>query len=167
MPDAAQLLSQNRQRLRIPRQRKLQQKAKRLLNLPLQITELTIPCYRVSEADEEIQAEIINNVYSMWFSHPAMEANIYWDVPAGYDWTELKGSLVRHDLTPKKAYGVIRDLFHKTWHTEAQAVTDDAGRASFKGFYGDYEVTVKSDGKAVTRNVQLPKKGSREFAVTV
>ena len=137
------------------------------LGLPLQITELTVPCYRVSEADEEIQAEIIKNVYSMWFSHPAMEAIIYWDVPDGYDWTELKGSLVRHDLTPKKAYRVIRDLFHRTWRTEEETVTDEAGRASFKGFFGDYEITVHAGEKSVKQDVKLLKKGKREFAVTV
>ena len=96
-----------------------------------------------------------------------MEAIIYWDVPDGYDWTELKGSLVRYDLTPKKAYRVIRDLFHRTWRTEEETVTDEAGRASFKGFFGDYEITVHAGEKSVKQDVKLLKKGKRGFAVTV
>ena len=54
-------------------------------NLPIQITEASIACYEYGE-DDEIQAEILKNLYSIWFSHPAMEAIIYWDFVDGYDW---------------------------------------------------------------------------------
>lgn len=44
-----------------------------ILNRPLQITEITIPAYSCEKEDEKIQAEIIENLYPIWFSHPNVE----------------------------------------------------------------------------------------------
>ena len=54
------------------------------LNRPIQITEITIPAYSWGTEDEELQAEILENLYKIWFSHPAMEAIIYWNLVDGY-----------------------------------------------------------------------------------
>lgn len=135
-------------------------------NLPIQITESSIPCYEYG-ADEEIQAEILKNLYSIWFSHPCMEAIIYWDFVDGYDWKPYNFGFVKKDLTPKPAYYVVRDLFKKTWHTELETETKSAGVASFKAFYGDYEITVRANGKEVTQNRSLLKGGKRDFKITI
>ncbi len=146
-------------------------------HLPIQITELTIPAYHWTEEDEDIQAEIIRNIYSMWFSHPCMEGIIYWNLVDGYAYGKqgdmangenyFHGGLVRFDMTPKKAYYTIRDLFKKTWHTDEEACTDEGGVAHVKGFYGEYEVTVHAGDKTVTKAINLSAKGKREFTVTL
>lgn len=135
--------------------------------LPIQITELSIPSYGYSEEDEDMQAEIMKNIYSIFFSHPNMEAIICWDLLDGYDWTAFKCGLAKQDLTPKKAYYVIRDLFNKTWRTDTELTTDDAGRISFKGFYGKYDVTICTEGKEVTKTVNLMKNGKKTLSVNM
>ena len=146
--------------------------------LPMQITELTIPAYHWTAEDEEIQAEILRNLYSIWFSHPAMEGVIYWNLPDGYaafapqgDMTSgenyYHGGLVRFDMTPKPAYYTIRDLFQKTWRTNAETGTGDDGIAHVKAFYGQYEVTVHAGDKAVTRTINLSKQGAKQFTLTI
>lgn len=62
---------------------------------PLQITEITIPAYSNDPADEEIQSQIIKNLYSIWFSHPAMEAIIYWNLPDGYAHRAVPGDMTQ------------------------------------------------------------------------
>lgn len=136
-------------------------------SLPLQITEISIPSYGYDEGDEDMQAEIMKNLYSMWFSHSNMEAIICWDLPDGYDWTPYKCGLVKQDLTPKKAYYTIRDLFGKTWRTNLDTVTNDGGCTTFKAFYGDYDVTIHANGKEVTKRMRFLKNGKREFTVTI
>ena len=54
------------------------------LGKPLQITEITIPAYSEDPGDEETQAEILRALYRIWFSHSAMKAIIYWNLPDGY-----------------------------------------------------------------------------------
>ena len=127
------------------------------LGKPLHITELTIPAYSNGTEDEELQAEIIRTIYSMWFSHAAMEGILYWNLIDGYAYNAepgdmtagenyYHGGLLRFDFTPKPAYHMIRDLFTKEWHTELNAESDAEGQVVFKGFYGDYDV-ITEDGR--------------------
>lgn len=125
-------------------------------NLPIQITEVTVPAYTYDAEDEELQAEILRNLYRIWFSHEKVEQIIYWNLVDGYagyapqgDFTAgenyYRGGLIRFDFTPKPAYYAIKNLFEKEWHTETETVTDESGMAYFKGFYGNYEAEI--DGK--------------------
>lgn len=132
----------------------------------IQITEMTIPAYSSGSEDEEMQAELIANLYPLFFSHPAMEAVVYWNLPDGYaafapqgdmaaGENKYYGGLLRFDLSEKPAYQVIQDLFTKEWHTETETVTDEAGRAKFRGFYGDYELDIVKDGKELAKALTL------------
>ncbi len=95
---------------------------------PLQITEVTIPAYSNDDEDEAIQAELMEILYSIWFSHPNMEQIIYWNLVDGYAYVPdpdpekiaasqgdmtlgeniFYGGLLRFDLTPKPAYYTIK-----------------------------------------------------------
>ena len=140
------------------------------LGKPMQITEMTIPAYSDDPADEEVQAEILRELYRIWFSHRAMEGIVYWNVPDGYaasakpgDFSKGEnvyyGGLCRFDLSPKPAYEVIRDLFGREWRTNFDR-TVEGGVLSFRGFCGDYELEATSGGKTVTCAFSIaPSKG--------
>lgn len=145
---------------------------------PLQVTEITIPSYSNKPEDEAMQAEIIEKLYSIWFSHPNVEQIIYWNLPDGYaafapqgDMTAgenyFYGGLLRFDMTPKPAYYTIKNLFEKTWHTETEITSDTDGTAKFKGFYGAYEVEIESEGKKVTREISFKKKSDKRFEIVI
>ena len=129
-------------------------------HLPLQVTEVTIPAFSNSAEDEELQAKIIENLYSIWFSHPAMEAIIYWNLVDGYafraepgDMTAGEnyyyGGLMRFDFTLKPAYHMIDELFNHRWHTCGSAVTGADGKTTIRGFKGDYDVLLEKNGQTV------------------
>jgi GH35 family endo-1,4-beta-xylanase len=137
------------------------------LGLPIQITEASVPSYGNTEEDEAVQAEILKNLYSIWFSHPCMEAIVYWDAVDGYEWTPYKCGFIRKDLTPKTAYHTIRDLFCKTWRTHAELYTGDGGDCRLKAFYGDYEIVVEKDGKRSIHDLKLLKKGNKLIQIGI
>jgi GH35 family endo-1,4-beta-xylanase len=125
-------------------------------NKPLQITEITIPAYSNDPGDEEVQAEILRELYRIWFSARGMEAIIYWNLPDGYtafaepgDFSSGEnayyGGLCRFDMSPKPAYQVVKDLFAKEWRTNFER--DVGGRFAFRGFHGTYELEVTVNGK--------------------
>ena len=129
-------------------------------HLPLQVTEVTIPAYSNSAEDEELQAKVIENLYSIWFSHPAMEAVIYWNLVDGYAYRAepgdmsagenyFYGGLMRFDFTRKPAYDMIDELFNHRWHTEGSVKTGADGKADFRGFKGDYEIVLEKNGQRV------------------
>ncbi len=148
------------------------------LGKKLQITEMTIPAYSANPEDEEIQAELLCNFYKVCFSHPAMEAVIYWNLVDGYaafapqgDMTagenKYHGGLIRFDMTKKPAYYALYNLIHKEWHTDAETATDEGGKACFRGFYGEYDVKVIKDGKEYDSTITLSSKAAADFTVTI
>ncbi len=157
------------------------------LGKPLQVTEVTIPAYSNEAHDEQIQAEIIERLYRIWFSHPAMEQIIYWNLIDGYahvwsnDQAEIArsqgdmtrgeniyyGGLLRFDGSPKPAYNKIKALLQKEWHTEASVTTDAEGIADFRGFYGEYAVEILANGKQYERRLSLSSKAENQFLITL
>ncbi len=159
------------------------------LNKPIQITEITIPSYSWEQEDEEIQAEIIKNLYSIWFSHKNVEQIVYWNLVDGYAhvWSPdgkpnekiiansqgnmtlgenyYHGGLLRFDMSPKPAYYTIKNLIEKEWHTEEILNTNENGKIAFKGFFGKYDVTIEVDGKKVQKEINFYKKGKKSFCV--
>lgn len=147
------------------------------LGKKIQITEMTIGALSDSEYDEEIQAELIEKLYSIFFSHPAMEAIVYWNVPDGYaafapqgdmscGENQYYGGLLRFDLSEKPAYKRIKKLFSEVWHTEESKMTSN-GEATFKAFYGDYDVVITTDDKVVEKTVKISSQKNNEFTFEV
>ncbi|MGI6279576.1 MAG: endo-1,4-beta-xylanase, partial [Acutalibacteraceae bacterium] len=120
------------------------------LGLPLEITEVTVPTFGETKDDEFLQAELIKNLYSVFFSHPAIETVVYWNTVDGYAyiappsenriWNEnaCRGGIFRHDLSEKESAKMIKKLFSEIWHTKTDLTTDSDGYVEFNGFYGDY-----------------------------
>ena len=119
--------------------------------LPLQVSEITIPSYTDAKGDEEVQAELCEKLYRTWFSHPAMDAIVYWNLADGYTYENaltganenyFAGGLLHKDLSDKIAYQVLDRLINREWHTKAELHTDGNGYASLEGFYGNYEANL-------------------------
>jgi endo-1,4-beta-xylanase len=138
-------------------------------NCPFQITEITIPCHDpYSKEAEDIQAEMLRRLYTIWFGVSNMEAVIYWNLVDGYAYNaqpgdfsagenKLAGGLMHFDLTPKPALHTLKKLFSEEFHTETSVGTNDGGMARFKGFYGTYDIEIIADGKIETRSLHLEK----------
>ena len=146
--------------------------------LPIQITEITLASFSDEAEDEEAQAELLKELYSLYFSHEAVEAVIYWDLADGYTpgagpgemdkgWNVYRGSLLRFDLSEKPAYKMLRHLVKEVWHTEAELVADANGCGGFRGFYGTYTLEVEADGKTVEREVTFTKNTAGELTVVL
>ena len=152
---------------------------------PLQVTEITIPAYSNDPEDEAIQAEILEKLYSIWFSHPNMEQIIYWNLVDGYAYVNnptpdriaasqgdmtvgenrYYGGLLRFDMTPKPAFYAIKNLIEKKWHTEAQVTTSADGKATFKGFYGEYDVEIVTENGVINRTISLKSKSKKNITI--
>ena len=144
----------------------------------LQITEITIPAYSNDEKDEQTQAEILENLYRVWFSHPNMSQIIYWNLVDGYAFVRNPtpekirktmgdmtvgenvyfGGLFRFDMTPKPAYFRLKNLIHNEWNTSCELTADENGYINFRGFFGKYQLEALSNDKAINKVVAFNKK---------
>ncbi len=142
------------------------------LGLPLEMTEVTVATLGEGDEAEELQADTLEMLYTIWFSIPAMETVVYWntvdymafdDPKGGWNENNCRGGLFHRDLTPKKAALRLYDLFHKKWHTDLTLTTDENGVIAFRGFFGDYELEI--DG--VRYPLGLHKAGDNDITLTI
>ena len=147
------------------------------LGLAEQITEMTIPAYSGSEEDEEIQADLIEGVYTTFFSHPTMEAVIYWNVVDGYAYGakpgDMKvgenlyhGGLLRFDMSEKPSFRRLRKLINEDWHTGVTVRAAD-GKARFRGFCGRYDIRVRAGEKEIPASFTLSKRATNVLTVRI
>jgi GH35 family endo-1,4-beta-xylanase len=99
---------------------------------------------------EKRQADDVVRFYTVLFSHPAVEAITWWDFTDQNSWQGAPCGFLRHDMTPKPAYHALLDLVKGKWWTKTEAKTAGAGKVAFRGFFGDYRVTVGTGDDAVT-----------------
>ena len=137
-------------------------------NLPAFITEITIPS--AGDGGDELQAEVVRDHYRLWFSAPMMAGITWWNLGDGTavkGENEAKGGLVDADLKPKTAYHALEKLINEEWKTRTQVQSDAQGHASFRGFYGKYNVTVSRNGKTQTFEINHSRKGSEPHNLVV
>ena len=129
--------------------------------VPLHFTELTVvsgergwelgPGWDTTPEGEAEQAREVERIYTVLFSHPAVEAITWWDFSDNRAWQGAPAGFLRRDMTPKPAYEVLKGLIKGDWWTEEELTADGEGRASFRGFLGDYEIVVRVEGREVAR----------------
>ena len=122
--------------------------------LPIQLTEFT-----AMADDREVDAAVMRDVMTVCFSHPAVNAFIFWDFYDGKGF-EHKATLydTEGQLTPVgKMY---RELVFHRWWTQENTATGTDGTARVQGFHGRYEVSVTHEGATTKNTVELPPGGS-------
>jgi len=133
---------------------------------PLHISEVTVPTYCGGAEDDDVQAELLDMLYRMWFSHKSVEGIAYWNLVDGYahgapigDMTAGEntygGGLLNFDMSEKPAFKVIKKLIKEEWTTNISDSSDEGGMADFRGFKGYYDVEFFADGKRYTAKVHL------------
>lgn len=86
---------------------------------------------------EARQAAEMEEMYSILFAHPRVEAITTWDFSDG-GWLKAPSGFVREDNTEKPAYHALQKLIHGTWETHETMRTDAEGFLCFTGFKGGY-----------------------------
>jgi beta-glucanase (GH16 family)/GH35 family endo-1,4-beta-xylanase len=113
--------------------------------------------------DEKAQEDWATKFYRVCFAQAAVKGITWWDLCEEGSW-QPGGGLLHKDLTPKPVYESLKKLIHQEWHTKAQGQTDADGKFAFRGFHGNYEVTVTTGDK--TAKVQFDLSGDHNGKMT-
>lgn len=127
-------------------------------NLPIHISEVSIPSYSNEEYAEKLQAEITKRLFKLWFSQKYCEAIVWWnmaDNTAYKDENVFHAGIIREDCSPKPVYKEIENMILNEWNTSFEAKVSEELR--FSGFYGEYEIEIEYEGKKVTKTILLSK----------
>ena len=92
-------------------------------------------------------------MYRVAFANPHVSGLFWWNlddngIPSFQKRKALgenlpSAGLIRNGV-PKESYGVLDRLINEEWHTDVTLTTDSEGRTYFRGFYGDYNVSVNN-----------------------
>jgi GH35 family endo-1,4-beta-xylanase len=134
------------------------------LGRPLHFTETTVvsgPRLGAGEkwgptapALEERQAEYVERLYTLLFSHPAVQAVTWWDFSDRGAWQGAAAGLTRPDMSPKPAYQRLHNRIKDDWWTRAEGVTNPQGQLALRAFCGLHKVTVDlPNGRQISRVV--------------
>ncbi|MHC4249403.1 MAG: endo-1,4-beta-xylanase [Planctomycetota bacterium] len=152
--------------------------------MPLHFTELTIlsGCPKAEDDNEwhkrrddwpstpegeARQLEYGSALYTLLFSHPAVEAITCWDFSDNGAWQGAPAGLVRADMSPKPLYDWLAEAFGKRWTTRARVTTDGQGRARVRCFFGEHEMMVRtSSGENLKARFTFGLRGVRKLVVT-
>jgi GH35 family endo-1,4-beta-xylanase len=126
-----------------------------------------VPNWVSTPAGEAAQARYVAELYTVLFSHPAMQAITWWDFSDRDAWKGAPAGLVRKDMTPKPVYEALHKLIRETWWTRATESADARGDVQVRVFRGTHTVTARdAAGHVVTQQIELPI-GCSEKAVTL
>jgi hypothetical protein len=136
--------------------------------LPLHFTELTILSGELKKQDdtdwhrrrtdwptttggEQRQLEVGRRLYTLLFSHPAVDAVTWWDFSDHEAWQGAPAGLLREDMSPKPLAKWLHKAFADRWSTDTEIKTNEAGEARFRGFFGTYKVrATRPNGERLT-----------------
>ena len=140
-------------------------------NLPLHVTEITISA--LSEKGPEYQAIMTENLYRLWFSHPNVEAIVWWNLvdntaAPGYMRPDGSLNLGEDKWMGGPAYEVLDRLINQEWKTSLKTSTiSGSNNLAFEGFYGEYELVIKAGKKTYKRVIDFGKKSASKQVIVL
>ena len=128
--------------------------------------DLAVTEYDIYTEDEELQANFIRDIMTVTFSQPKATAFLMWGFWDGYHWKN-NAPMFREDWSLKPSGQQYIDLVYNKWWTNESGVTNDDGQFHVKGFYGEYEVSVKVGEETYKTYFLLTPGGSGDLIVTI
>ena len=104
---------------------------------PLRITE-----FDINISDEAVQADYTRDFLTAAFSHPAVTGVLMWGFWESQHWLP-QAALFRRNWQPKPNALAWSNLVYQTWTTRTNVMSSSSGKATARGFKGDYEVTIR------------------------
>lgn len=111
------------------------------LGIPIWITE-----YDSVQANATDRADNLETLYRVAFAHTNVQGVLMWGYWANSHWLGSNAAIVDANWTVNAAGQRYTNLIQE-WTTTANGVTDVDGRFSFRGFRGDYDVTLSAAGQ--------------------
>ncbi|MFA5293609.1 MAG: endo-1,4-beta-xylanase [Phycisphaerae bacterium] len=102
--------------------------------------------FDASHTDATISADNIENYLRICFSHANVEGIMFWGFMDGQMWRS--NAALCTSTGSLTTQGVRYEAVMDEWTTEDSDTTDIDGNADFRGFYGTYEITLRSAGQS-------------------
>ncbi len=97
--------------------------------------------WRTGPWSPEAQAEFTGQFVKLCFGHPGVASINWWGFSDRNIWLP-GGGVVDEEYRPKPVYLMLDKLINQTWRTNLSLRTNQGGTIIFRGFFGNYDVTL-------------------------
>ncbi len=111
------------------------------------------------KANEAAAGTYMRDFLTMIFSHPAVESFLMWGFWDGDHW-RCDAAMYRNDWSLKPSGEAFLDLVFNQWWTDETVATDATGKATIRGFLGDYVLTAETPDSTITIDAKLETNGT-------
>ncbi|NLF98873.1 MAG: glycosyltransferase, partial [Lentisphaerae bacterium] len=114
---------------------------------PIHISEVTVSAPDDTPAGRAVQAEIVRNLYRLWFSYPASMGITWWNVVDGgaAPGEPSFSGIYDKEMNPKPVYQTLDALINREWKTRLTLAAGADGSVKVRGFKGRYRVSYNDD----------------------
>jgi len=147
------------------------------LAVPVNFSEVSIISRRDLGDGDRFQELVTERLYRIWFSHPATESIVWWNMvdgtaayaPMGSEQGEnaLRAGLVNYDMSPKPAFTALDRLINHEWRTTTSIEYEHGADNVFRGFYGDYDAEISTDAGTVKTALTLSKHADKHITLAL
>ena len=116
--------------------------------------------------DEGLQAEWVEKFYTIAFSKSWMREITYYAV-VDKDYQRAGRGLLDEHHTPRESFYMLKRLITEDWTTRLQMKTDSNGQLEFRGFAGDYNITVSTKDFTVNFTIHLDEQTSNTYTINL
>lgn len=115
----------------------------------------------------DAQRDFTEQFLRLCFGHPSVVSVNWWGLSDRQIWLP-GGGLIDEEYRPKPVYNTVDSLINIEWKTKASVSSDKNGAVTFRGFYGNYDVSLAtSDGKVHIYPLHLRKDEGNEWVFVV
>ena len=144
------------------------------LSEPIHITEFNAPSNFTSDWgywhnrswNEELKTEWIREFYTIAFSKPTMREITYHNA-IDETFQRAGQGIVSEDYSPKESFYALEQLITGNWTTQLEARTDQNGQIQFRGFAGNYTITIRTKNGASNSTIHVSEQTSQEYTIKV
>jgi len=144
------------------------------LSVPVEITAFNAPSNYTSTLgywhrrawDEQLQAEWVEKFYTIAFSKPRVAAIGYQD-PKDQTYMVTGRGLLTASNVPRESYYALKNLITKNWTTKLSMRADANGQAQFRGFAGNYTITIRTENGLVNSTIHVSEQTSQAYTIRI
>lgn len=141
------------------------------LNVPVNFSEVSVIGMDELGDGDAFQEMVAERLYRLWFSHPATDGIIWWNMVdntgAWESSNKLKAGIVNFDLSPKPVFKTLNRLINSEWNTQTSISYKENGDNRFHGFYGTYQATIKTNHGTFEREIELSEFSDNNFEIVI
>jgi endo-1,4-beta-xylanase len=117
-----------------------------------------------SSWDEDLKSEWIKEFYTIAFSKPLVKQITYWD-SVDQDFMTTEPGLLDANYVPRESFYALKRLITEDWTTRLVGKTDENGQVMFRGFAGDYAITIMTKNGLVNSTIHVDEQASQAYMI--